>query len=282
MSNSAASAPGPRFSGAALFDAFLDSPFGGLAPWILMALLAGPGRFEPAVAAAFGLSLLLVGVRRRRRGTGLKSLEVFDVAYFGALAVIGLFAGAAQTSWLELWSGEMSNIALAVFAGISVLVRRPFTLAYAREQTPREYWDKPYFYRVNEVITLVWTAAFGLSAVVGLIGNLVFRTANEFWTGWIVQIGAIVFAVTFTAWYSERAPALAVAAAGGPAEPIPPVSRLFEWVPVFVIATGVAGLLTDSIPTVPGGIAIAAGAVAAAGFNKVFPERVAQPGAPAT
>lgn len=49
-----------------LIDGYVRSPFAGLAPWILMAVVAGPGRFEEAASAALGLALLTLWVGRRR------------------------------------------------------------------------------------------------------------------------------------------------------------------------------------------------------------------------
>jgi hypothetical protein len=56
-----------------------------------MALLSGPGRFEESVSAALGLSILFIYLSHRRGGS-FKPLELFEVAYFGALAVIGFLA----------------------------------------------------------------------------------------------------------------------------------------------------------------------------------------------
>ncbi|MDH3061136.1 hypothetical protein QEN36_17430, partial [Gordonia alkanivorans] len=110
-----------------VLTAFLNSPFAGMSPWILMALLTGPGRFEEAAASAFVLSLLLV-VGGHRRGSKIKLLEVFDVAYFGTMAALALFASESVIDWLEKWGGEMTNIALVAFALGSILIRQPFTL----------------------------------------------------------------------------------------------------------------------------------------------------------
>jgi hypothetical protein len=125
-------------------DNFLQSPFAGLAPWIVMSLLSGPGRFEESVSTALGLSILFIYLRLRR-GSSLKALEVFEVVYFGTLAIIGVLASDTLIMWLEKWSGEMSSLALAAFTFGSLLVGNPFTLAYAKETTPREYWDPPSF-----------------------------------------------------------------------------------------------------------------------------------------
>lgn len=47
-------------------DAFVKSPFAGVAPWVLMSLIAGPGRFEEATSAAFGLTLVTMWAGWRR------------------------------------------------------------------------------------------------------------------------------------------------------------------------------------------------------------------------
>ena len=225
---------GPRF-----IDTFLQSPFAGLAPWIAMSLLSGPGRFEESVATALGLSILFIYLRLRRGGS-LKPIEVFEVVYFGSLAMIGLLASDDLTRWLEKWSGEMSSLALAAFTFGSLLVGNPFTLPYAKETTPREYWDSPIFLSVNRVITLVWALAFTVAAVAGLYGNSVLDQPDNFWTAWIIPIAAMLFAFSFSEWYPDVASAEAPRPPGEPPEVAPPLGKLFDFLPPFVTAVGIA------------------------------------------
>jgi hypothetical protein len=261
----AAPADAPPTSGARrALTLFLNSPFAGMAPWILMALLTGPGRFEEAAAAAFTLSLLLV-IGGHKRGTSIKMLEVFDVAYFGSMALIALFASDAVIDWLERWSGELTNVALVSFALGSILVRQPFTLQYARETTEKEFWDSPLFLRINYVITWAWVGGFGVAAISGAFGDIVLEDSNNFWTGWIIQIGGTIFAIAFTEFYPDYATYRAAAREGWETDEKPQsVLHLFEWVPMYVIAIGIAGLVTDSLGTVAGVIIIVVGA---AGIN---------------
>jgi hypothetical protein len=144
-------------------DSYVRAPFAGIAPWVLMGVVSGPGRFEEAASAALGLALLTLWVGSRR-GVPVHLLEVFTVGYFGVLAVLGLVASDATIDWLELWAGELSNIALAAFAIVTLLIRKPFTLAYAKDTTPREHWDDPLFLRINYVISAVWAGAFLVSS----------------------------------------------------------------------------------------------------------------------
>ncbi|MBE1560446.1 hypothetical protein [Nonomuraea africana] len=180
----------------------LDNPVVGMAPWIIFSVLVGPGRFELSVVLALAVSVLLVVAGRIvRPGGSLKLLEVAEVVFFAALAVVGLVASAGTRRWLETYAGEVSNIALVLIAFGSMAVRMPFTLQYAREQVDRAYWHSPDFLRTNYVITGVWGLAFLVAAVAGGYGDLVLRDPDNLWTGWIIQIVAIIAAVRFTAWY---------------------------------------------------------------------------------
>ncbi|MFD4586454.1 hypothetical protein [Streptomyces sp. NPDC058434] len=187
---------GRRLSG------FLDSPVVGMLPWIVFSVLVGPGRFEFAVAISLAIALLVLVVDRLRRpGTSVKILEVSDVVFFAALAIVGLFASAGTLHWLETYSGELSNFALVAIAFGSMAVREPFTVQYAREQVDRSLWKTRGFLHTNYVITAVWGLAFLVAAAAGLVGDLVLRQPDNIWTNWVIQIGAIIVALRFTEWY---------------------------------------------------------------------------------
>ena len=111
-------------------DAYLKSPLSGIAPWILFSVLAGPGRFEVAVCVALALAVLTLRVSEQRK-IGVYALDVLGVVFFLILAVAGLVFNDNTIGFLEVWAGELSNVVLAVFVIGTIVVRRPFTLAYA-------------------------------------------------------------------------------------------------------------------------------------------------------
>ncbi|MBX9920083.1 hypothetical protein [Mycolicibacterium frederiksbergense] len=246
-------------------DGFVTSPFAGIAPWILFGLVAGPGRFEEAASAALGLTLLTMWVGWRR-GVKVHLLEAFAAVFFGILAAIGLFAPDRTLDWLQLWAGELSNVALAVFALGTLLIRRPFTLAYAKDSTPAEHWDSPLFSRINYVISAMWALAFTVSAISGAIGGAVLHDADNFWTAWIVPIGAIIFAVSFTEFYPDYATAKFAPEAG---EAVPSALGAVDWVPVFVLVTGISGLVSESLSTAVGAVLIVIGGVGSAVLRRL-------------
>ncbi|MFD6228418.1 hypothetical protein ACFWFZ_16290 [Streptomyces sp. NPDC060232] len=200
---------------------FLDNPVVGMAPWIIFSLLVGPGRFELAVGLALAAAVTLIAVGHLvDRGSTWKLLELADVVFFASMAVIGALVDEATLRWLETYAGEVANIALAVIALGSMAVRMPFTLQYAREQVDPSLWHTRGFLRTNYMITGSWGIAFLVAAAAGAYGDLVLHNPNNIWTGWIIQILAIVAAVKFTVWYPDVARARAGReAAGLPPEP---------------------------------------------------------------
>ena len=200
-------------------DGYVRSPFAGIAPWVLMGVVSGPGRFEEAASAALGLALLTLWVGSRR-GVPVHLLEVFTVVYFGVLAVFGLVASDSTIDWLALWAGELSNIALAAFAIVTLLIRKPFTLAYAKDTTPREHWDDPLFLRINYMIC----------------------------------------AGSFTEFYPDHATGESTSWA-----------RIFDWLPPFVLVTGIVGWVSDAVPDGVGIGLIVVGIVGSAAMRRLFP-----------
>lgn len=234
-------------SGAAKVRSLLSSPILGIAPWILMSVLAGPGRFELAAGLALALSVA-VAIAGRAVGLSVKLLDLAGIVFFAVLLVIGLIISADERTWLDSWAGELSNIMLVVVAAGSMLIRTPFTLQYAREMVPRELWSNPGFIRTNYVITGVWAAAFLVAAISGFIGDTVLDDDNNIWTGWIIQIGAMVLAAKFTDWYPDHVRARAQALAAGDPPPRASVASLLIPLTAYLVPAGIVVLIFTGAP----------------------------------
>ncbi|CAN5375590.1 hypothetical protein BH11ACT6_BH11ACT6_37840 [soil metagenome] len=245
-----------------ILDAYLKSPLSGIAPWILFSVLSTPGRFEIAVCVALGLAVLTLRVSELRK-MGVYALDVLGVVFFLVLAVMGLVFNDATIGFLEVWAGELTNIVLAVFVIGTIVVRRPFTLAYAKKEAPEEHWDSPLFLRINYVISGVWAGAFVFNAVMGFIGDAILHDPDNFWTAWVLQLAAIFFAIAFTEYYPDKATGDA------------PTSwlELFEWVPMFVLIAGIFGWVTDALPDAAGIGMIAVGIVGNVLVSKLSPPK---------
>jgi hypothetical protein len=224
-------------------DAVMSNPLVGLAPWIIYSLVEGQNRLELSSALALGTAVLVLCVNWIRGGTP-KMLEWSDVVYFTGLTIVIAFASAGTRTWLELWGGEVANVALFVIVLGSILVRQPFTLQYAKEDAPPEMWDEPHFLRANYVISWVWALAFFIEAASGWYGDAVLRDSNNLWTGWIIQTLPMIVAAQFTIWYPNRLRALGQ----GRISEAPTLRDFLGTVTPWITVVGILSLCFDAAP----------------------------------
>ncbi|MER6025047.1 hypothetical protein [Streptomyces sp. NPDC001851] len=176
-------------------------------PWIVFAVV--PSRnWQWGALAALVASVVLIA-QQKQRGAGFDALviECGSAVFFAALAAI---AFADPHSGVHDYSAALSSGTLAVIAGVSLAVGRPFTLGIAKRTTPRELWTLKPFIRVNVVITAVWTAAFAVTAVVLALLD---RSGHAHSTpATLVQIAGFAVPMVFTVRYVAHAQAKAGAA----------------------------------------------------------------------
>jgi hypothetical protein len=132
------------------------------APWIVFGLLPSD-KWQWGALAALAVAVAVI-VRNMRAGTPADAL----IIEFGTAAYFVVLTGIAFTdpdSGVHPYSAALSNGVLAVIAGVSLAVGKPFTLGIAKRSAPPEVWNRKPFIRINTVITSVWTAAFAISAI---------------------------------------------------------------------------------------------------------------------
>ena len=128
-----------------------------------------------------------------------KLLEIGAAALFGALA---LYTFVSHATW------SIMGVRLAVDAGlflivvISIVIRQPFTLQYAREQVPQALWSSREFQKTNDVISAVWALAFAILIAADLVLLTMPDLPPRF--GIIATVLALVGAFKFTGWYPSR------------------------------------------------------------------------------
>ncbi|RKE16904.1 hypothetical protein [Streptomyces sp. TLI_171] len=174
-------------------------------PWIIFAVIPS-AKWQWAALAGLVVAAAVIA-QQRKAGAAWDALiiETGSALYFAALAVI---AFADPHSGIRDYSATLSSAVLAVIAGVSLLIGKPFTLGIAKRTTPREFWTLKPFIRVNQVITSVWTAAFALTAAA--LGVLAHGGHGHSTTSLIVQIAGFVVPMVFTIRYvaivQSRAP----------------------------------------------------------------------------
>jgi intracellular septation protein A len=167
-------------------------------PFILFAVLMRFGDVLFALIAAAALSALLI-LRERRRNKSVKILEAGTVLLFGGLAIFTAFT---HYDWTILEGRLAVDLGLLVIVLGSIIGRRPFTLQFAREEVPQEYWANPQFIATNYRISAAWTLAFLVLVLADIV--MAFYPAIPLWIGIAVTILALAGAIWFTRWYPQR------------------------------------------------------------------------------
>jgi hypothetical protein len=168
------------------------SPFGAFA----MLMLVAP----PAIAlfAAATLALAVIGYDLYR-GASVKILMTASTVLFGAL---GAYDIVSHGNWSPVAVRVAVDGGVLAIALVSIAIRMPFTLQYARERVDAETMQLPGFVRVNYIITWFWTGALVLMLVADIL--TVYVPNLPLWIGVAIAFAARNGAVYFSRWYPQH------------------------------------------------------------------------------
>lgn len=184
-----------------------------LTPFIVFFVLMRLVSPLAGLGAAFAVSLLLC-LRQWRRREAVKVLEIGSLVLFGALV---LYTVIAAPTW------TVATVRLAVDSGlfaivvVSLAIGQPFTLQFARERVPQEYWMAPQFIVTNQHITAAWAAAFAVLTAADAAAEYV--SAIPLWIDIAASVAAFAAALLFTQWYPAAVTRRFGAAVGSGANP---------------------------------------------------------------
>lgn len=168
-----------------------------LAPYAAFALLMLVTSTASSLFAAASLCVAIIAFDIAR-GRSIKSLGVASVAIFAGLACYQVLAAAPLSN---LAVKVAVDTGLLLFGLLSLAIRRPFTLQYAREMTDPEIARLPGFVTVNSVITGVWVFAFLLMVSANLL--LLNWPSLPLWSGLVIAFAIRNPAIYFSRWYPD-------------------------------------------------------------------------------
>ena len=131
-----------------------------------------------------------------------RSPKILDVGTALLFSGLALYLLSAKPAWSVIVVRFCVDCGLLLIVLISLMVGKPFTLQYAREQVDSEYWESPEFRRTNYVISSIWAAAFAVMILAELA--ILFAAQLPRRLGIIVIVLALIGAVKFTGWYPTR------------------------------------------------------------------------------
>jgi hypothetical protein len=168
-----------------------------IAPFGAFAMLLTVASTSISLFAAAALSLGIAAWDVLRGGT-LKMLATGSVVIFG---VLGCYITLIDGHWSAVAVRLAVDGGVLTIALVSLAIRLPFTLQYAREAVDVETTRLPGFVRANYIITWAWTGAFVLMLVADIL--MIYLPALPVWIGFAVAFAARNSAVAFTKWYPQ-------------------------------------------------------------------------------
>jgi hypothetical protein len=168
-----------------------------LVPYAVFALLmlVTSASISLFTAAAICLAVIAFDVAR---GRSIKILGAGSVIVFAA---VGLYISLVDPTVGTPAAKFAVDAGIFLVSLLSILLRYPFTLQYAREAVDTETAQLPGFLRANYLITWAWTGA----ALLMMIGNiaLLYVPGLPLWSGLLIAFAARNSAVYFTNWYPQ-------------------------------------------------------------------------------
>lgn len=171
----------------------------GLAPFIAFFVLARSIGAAPGLWAAAAIALALLARARLRGQTEVKVLEAGGAVLFVGLAIVASFV---RPDWSVFEVRVFVDLGLVAITLGSILIGRPFTLQYAREQVPQERWTHPLFYAANVRISAVWALAFVVETVCSAL--IAWAPGVPAMLPLVANGAALAGAVFFTVEYPKR------------------------------------------------------------------------------
>jgi len=159
-----------------------------------------------AVAAAIGFGLVGWDIFN---GRSLKLFTAGSAAVFTAIAAYHLLTKHELDPAIVRLTVDSGILAIALG---SVIVRKPFTLQFAREKVEPSLHGEPRFIRTNYVLSLVWSAALALMLIADIVS--IYLPSTSLWICAAIAFAARNSATYFTQWYPKRVRAEIAASAG--------------------------------------------------------------------
>lgn len=163
-------------------------------PWILYFVLIGHTQ-EQLTTAIIVAAISSIILERKELKKGFILSWGTCIFFIFMLITVVLF----KNNWVAMHAWIFSNGTLALIAWVSILLRRPFTMQYAKEKISKDKWQHPLFIKINYILTTVWGICFCLSTALHVLK--IYYPLMSVWVYETVAYAPIIFAIWFTTWF---------------------------------------------------------------------------------
>jgi hypothetical protein len=174
----------------------------GFVPWILFAVLCRRDSLQAAVVVGL-VGAVVVGLPGILAGRP-KLLELGTIAFFIVFVIVVLVVDPGADDFLNRYGRAIATAGLALIAVLSLLIGRPFTEQYAREQVDPGLWKTERFTELNRHFTAAWALVFILMACCHVAAGAIDTHRAETIFNWVIPIALVVAVVKYMARAREK------------------------------------------------------------------------------
>ena len=167
----------------------------GFLPWFIYFFGAGYGNkgLELGIIGAI-ISILIVNLKDKK----IKNiLDLCTIFFFVFLLIVGVIL---KHPWFVKNAYWFSTLILAIIILLTILIKKPFTINYAKESVPEEFWDSELFIKTNYFISISW---FFCMIVVTYV-SYAYSGAISYVLQALSFAGVVFFSIKFPNWYSKK------------------------------------------------------------------------------
>jgi len=164
-------------------------------PWMAYGILSS---VLPQLALPIALICFLFSYRNFRNG--------FILEWGSFLIFITLFINfyVFKNQWLFQHLSILISFFFVAIAAISILIRSPFTMQYAKLEVDRKFWNSPFFLRVNQIMTAILGMIFLSTALINLYRFYRPGILNGWFIWPISTLAQLLVIHQFPKWYRKR------------------------------------------------------------------------------
>jgi hypothetical protein len=169
------------------------------APFIVFAVL---DRYLGSTGALIAGAVVSGALIARSWATPGHPVRILEVGTFILMLLLAIYTATAGSTLSVIGVRLCADSGLLLIVLISMAVRRPFTMEYARQHVSPDHWNSHVFVRINYVLTAGWAVAFAVMVLAEI--GILFIPGLPASVGIAAVVAAILGGLAFTDWYPKH------------------------------------------------------------------------------
>jgi pimeloyl-ACP methyl ester carboxylesterase len=108
---------------------------------------------------------------------------------------------ATPNNWCIINAPLLAFYTLAITCWISIILRKPIAMQYAKLNVTKELWSTSLFYRVNNIVTVLWALVFSIISMLYTVHKFVW--GGTLWLTTLIPTTLLLLITWFTFWFPE-------------------------------------------------------------------------------